>query len=136
MLGMVSSGYPYKGTIGFSDTSYWTLSSYPSYVYNENSKLYSYVENYKTYLSTLGVTPIKARLISYEELIALGCNASAVSCTSAPSWVYVTPYWSGSVASSGNVWYVSNNGDFENYYYQYNYDPGVRPVIVIDKSLL
>ena len=80
---------PRKGTTEFSSTNYWssTVSSYPVYVYNSNSTLYSYVENYKTYLSTLGVTPTEARLITKEELEGLGCIVSSNSCSSAPSWV-------------------------------------------------
>ncbi len=76
MLGYVSGQTIRKGTTIFSNTNYWssTVSSYPAYVYDSNSTLYSYVENYKTYLSTLGVTPNEARLITAEELIALGCS--------------------------------------------------------------
>ena len=127
---------PYKGTTKFSDTNYWssTVSSYPAYVYDSNSILYNYVENYKTYLSTLGVTPIEARLITYEELISLGCSGS--SCSSAPSWVYSTTYWSGSANSSYNVWYVLSRGDFNSIYYSYDNNFGCRPVITISRSLI
>ena len=136
MIGYSSKGKPYKGTTKFSNTNYWssTVSSYPSYVYNENSLLYSYVENYKTYLSTLGVTPIEARLITYEELTDLRC--SGTKCTSAPSWVYATTYWSGSAYSSRTVWIVLSNGGFsyDNYF---NYSNcGCRPVITISRSLI
>ena len=127
---------PRKGTTKFSDTKYWssTVSSYPSYVYNENSLLYSYVENYKTYLSTLGVTPSEARLITYEELTNLGCSGS--SCSSAPSWVYATSYWSGSATSSNYVWGVFSNGYFSNFRYSTDDDFGCRPVITISRSLI
>ena len=83
MLGYAPGQSVRKGTMAFSSTYYWssTVSSYPAYVYDSNSTLYSYVENYKTYLSTLGVTPSEARLITYEELTALGCSDS--SCRSA-----------------------------------------------------
>ena len=107
MKGWVSAGLPYKGITMFSDTNYWKgkVSSYPSYVYDSNSTLYSYVENYKTYLSILGVTPIEARLITYEELTALGCSGS--SCKTAPSWVYETTYCSGSAHDTHGVWFVN-----------------------------
>ena len=136
MIGYSSKGKPYKGTTKFSNTNYWssTVSSYPSYVYNENSLLYSYVENYKTYLSTLGVTPIEARLITYEELTDLRC--SGTKCTSAPSWVYATTYWSGSAYSTNYVWYVNSSGDFGYFNYDFGYNFGVRPVITISKSLI
>ena len=134
MIGYSSKGKPYKGTTKFSNTNYWssTVSSYPSYVYNENSLLYSYVENYKTYLSTLGVTPIEARLITYEELTDLRC--SGTKCTSAPSWVYATTYWSGSAFSSSYVWNVNSYGNFNILCYDTDDFFGVRPVIIISKS--
>ena len=136
MLGYVSEQSTRKGVIKFSDTNYWksTVSSYPSYVYNENSLLYSYVENYKTYLSTLGVTHIDARLITKEELESLGC--SGTNCRSAPSWVYATPYWSGSASSVTFLYYVKSTGTFMSTAYSNDFDFGCRPVIVVDKSLL
>ena len=137
MLGLVDSGQPYKGTTMFSKTDYWrstvTAGSYPAYVYDSNSLLYSYVENYKTYLSTLGATPSEARLITYEELTALGCSSS--SSTSAPSWVYATSYWSGSAGSYNSVWRVSSkSSSFFNGSYNSNNGFGVRPVIVISQD--
>ena len=135
MLGYVSGQSISKGTTKFSNTSYWSsiVSSYPAYVYDSNSTLYSYVENYKTYLSTLGVTPNEARLITAEELIALGCSGGI--CTDAPSWVYATSYWIGSVTDADYTWSIDSDGHFcfgsnsTNTYY------GCRPVITISKSL-
>ena len=136
MLGYVEGQSISKGTTEFSNTNYWssTVSSYPAYVYDSNSTLYSYVENYKTYLSTLGVTPNEARLITAEELIALGCSGGI--CTSAPSWVYATSYWSGSAHNDNSVWGVISNGSFG--YGDYGRDDavGVRPVITISRSLI
>ena len=128
---------PSKGTTKFSDTIYWSssVSSYPAYVYDSNSTLYNYVENYKTYLSTLGVTPIEARLITYEELTSLGCSKSSYSCGNAPSWVYATSYWAGSANSSDRVWLVTSNDRFNNDYYSRDIYRGCRPVITISKSL-
>ena len=136
MVGLSSKGRPYKGITAFSNTGYWkdTVSNYPAYVYNENSLLYSYVENYKTYLSTLGVTPSEARLITKEELETLGCSGS--SCTSAPSWVYATSYWSGSAYSSNFVWYIYGTGYFSQDYYDIGVNFGCRPVITISRSLI
>ena len=139
MLGYVSGQTIRKGTTKFSNTNYWssTVSSYPTYVYDSNSTLYSYVENYKTYLSTLGVTPTEARLITKEELEGLGCIVSSNSCSSAPSWVYETSYWSGSASSSLIVWYVSSDGCFYSSGYYSNSDSiGCRPVITISRSLI
>ena len=139
MLGYVLEQTIKNGVIKFSNTVYWssTVSSYPSYVYNENSLLYSYVENYKKYLSTLGglgAEVNEARLITIEELEGLECSSS--SCYSAPSWVYATSYWSGSSTSSGYVRCVySDRRSYSIHYTQGSYF-GCRPVIVIDRSLL
>ena len=136
MLGYVSGQTIRKGTTKFSNTNYWssTVSSYPTYVYDSNSTLYSYVENYKTYLSTLGVTPIEARLITYEELESLGCSGSDKSCSEAPEWVYATTYWSGSAFDAAYVWRVYSNGDFVDSRCNNGDRGGVRPVIIISKS--
>ena len=138
MLGYVRGQSIRKGTTKFSNTNYWssTVSSYPAYVFDSNSTLYSYVENYKTYLSTLGVTPIEARLITYEELESLGCSGSDNSCSEAPEWVYATTYWSGSAYTPDYVWFVDSIGDFDDVFYNIDFDYGVRPVITISKSLI
>ena len=138
MLGYVSGQTIRKGTTMFSNTNYWssTVSSYPTYVYDSNSTLYSYVENYKTYLSTLGVTPTEARLITKEELEGLGCIVSSGSCSGAPSWVYSTTYWSGSAYSSHYVWSVDSNGYFNRSNYSAHNSIGCRPVITISRSLI
>ena len=134
MLGYVSEQTIRKGTLAFSNVNYWESTSYPVYVYNENSALYNYVENYKTYLSMLGVIPSEARLITYEELTSLGC--SALSCSSAPSWVYATSYWTGAAVTSVNVRYVNSDGIFGGNSCSVSGDFGCRPVIVIPKSYI
>ena len=128
------------GTIEFSDTNYWgdTASGYSSF-YNENSLLYSYVENYKTYISTLGVTPSEARLITYDELInsdTLVCVSGKRGCKDSPySWIYSTSYWTGTVAGNIYVCYVDSDGNLNSTTYKSDDRFGVRPVIVISKSL-
>ena len=122
---------------------YWTDSSgkllskygtgYPVNVYDSNSLLYEPVQNYKTYLkNTLGKTSIDARLITYEELISLGCKGS--SCKLAPSWVYSTRYWTASTSANYDVWIVFSNGSFVSYGFDTPGNLGLRPVITISKS--
>ena len=141
-----------KGTIAFAETTngnygYWTDSSgkllskygtsYPVNVFDNNSLLYAPVQNYKTYLkNTLGKTSIDARLITYEELISLGCSRKDSSCKSAPAWVYSVNYWTASAYSTDNVWYVNWDGYFAGSLFDYSYDSGLRPVITISKSEL
>ena len=122
------------GTIAFSKTYYWSDRglSYPADVYDENSSLYEPVENYENYLkTTLGKTSVDARLITYNELVGLGCSNS--SCGTAPLWVYDTTYWSASASSDINVWRVGPSGRFSRYYGDDN-STGVRPIITISKS--
>ena len=100
----------------------------------EGSIVEEYVNNYNDYIITLGVTPVLARLITADELIGLGCNASSNSCSSAPKWVYSTSYWSGSFYYATNVWHVAVNGIFDGAYFGATNFSGVRPVIVISKD--
>ena len=124
---------------------YWTDSSgkllskygtsYPANVFDNNSLLYVPVQNYKTYLKNeLGKTSVDARLITYEELTSLGCNESERTCTSAPSWVYATKYWTASVYGRNNVWRVRSYGDFGSFNFDESGSFGLRPVITISKS--
>ena len=129
MIGYPSDGnYPMKGTISFSNFGYWDStylpfgnSSYP-YVYDSNSNLYQYVENYKT---KLGNSVNKVRLAAYEEIKAIWDNKENYP------WIYATSYWLGSYGL--DVWNVSANGYLSPYGKasgcnddRYN---GVRPVI-------
>ena len=118
---------PRKGTTKFSntDTTY------------EGSIVEGYVNNYKTILEEdYGVTPTEARLITKEELEGLGCSVDDRSCSSAPSWVYTTSYWSGSAYDTNFVWCVISSGDFDFNYYNFGNFFGVRPVITISRSLI
>ena len=110
-------------------------SSYPANVFDNNSLLYEPVQNYKTYLkNTLGKTSVDARLITYDELISLGC--SGASCKSAPSWVYNTYYWTASANSNSSVWLVYSIGGFGRGGFDDSGICGFRPVITISKSEL
>ncbi len=135
--------YPIIGIVSFSDSMYWNDgglkseygTSYPANVYDSNSSLYVYVENYKSYLETLGVFANDARLIYHEELESLGCSGS--SCLSAPSWVYSISYWSGSVRNFiQKHTVVFSNGTLDQVAYSDNSNFGVRPVITISRDYL
>lgn len=139
ILGYVTTGYPWIGTLKFSSTKYWssTVSTYPAYVYDSNSTLYTYVENYKTYLSILGVTPVEARLITSDELIDLGCDfSSSIGCKNAQSFIRSTSYWSGSAYSSEYIYAVYSHGGVTYLFNTSNLYFGCRPVIVIPKSFV
>lgn len=137
--GYVSEGQ-FIGTIAFSGTSYWSDRelTYSAEVYDSNSNLYTYVENYESYLKSLGKTTVDTRLITYNELVSLGCNVTSLMCWSAPFWVYQTSYWSASAYDTTFIWFVNSDGLFANLGYDYSIDfyNGVRPVITISKSEL
>ena len=122
---------------------YWTDSKgkllskygtrYSVNVFDNNSLLYEPVQNYKTYLkNTLGKTSVDARLITYEDLISLGCIGNDI-CETAPSWVYSTGYWTASAYIETGVWYVNSHGNFSSTFFGSEYF-GLRPVITISKS--
>ena len=141
-LGLVSGGTEYYGVVPFSSTNYWGNSGlkseygtgYPAYVYDDNTTIKTYVDDYAEYLEELGLTIEEARLIKQEELVSLGCDADAHTCsTSEHEWLYTTIYWSGSAYSDITVWGVHCDGFF-GIRYNFDYCVGVRPVIVISSS--
>lgn len=139
----VDNAYP--ATVPFSNTNYWDgAPSYPSYVYT-NEKVNSvykasiaqYVDNYVSYLNDQGAN-VTGRLISYEELVSLGCSDAIGYCdtshgATAPAWVNSTSYWIGSAASYDYARVVHFFGDFSSNYYTNDYDNGVRPLIILEK---
>ena len=132
-----STENPVIGVKEFSKINYWDsyTTIYPSYVYNSNSYLYEYINNYKIYLENLGVTVSDARLISLDELESLGCSIINNRCDNAPDWVYSISYWTGNVNSSTEVWRVLNTASLNYYSYTIKYY-GIRPVVVFSKEKL
>jgi len=93
------------------------------------------VDNYVQYLNTKlpGAT---GELLTYDQAINLGCIDDNRACgpdanggANAPTWVYSTDYWMGTV-SGNHTWFIFTEGSF-NYgpYTEANY--GVRPVITV-----
>ncbi len=106
----------------WDDESQTTI--YPRIGTTALEKTGEYVNSYKSYLITQGVTLTEARLITKDEVISLGCNETSKTCTGAPDWVYGTSYW-----LNVSRWYVINSADFD--YLPFSTDVlfGVRPVI-------
>lgn len=134
------------GTLAFTDnfstcSNYCT--SYPCDVFNSCSATYTPVMNYKTYLESLGAKISKARLITYDELINLGCTGdvdNSGNCSSAPFWTRAISYWAGTSGSEYRVWAVNTsnnmfvNDDFDDNPSAPGTTYGVRPVIEVLKS--
>lgn len=141
-----------KGVLAFSNTNYWesTTSSYPINVYNENSNLYQYVDNYKSYIEQYGISVETARLITYEELTdenTFNCNTiietgedyEIHTCSSEYPWINSTSYWTGSAYNANKI-YSAYRDDLKGIMgtddYDWNEYNGVRPVIIINKLAL
>ena len=132
---------PYYGTINFSDVNYWHSgglkaeygTSYPAYVYDSNSNLYTYIENYKNILDDY-IYIDEARLITAEELVDLKCDLVEEMCDKAPEWVYSTSYYSGSAHSVELLWAVYNDSYMGRVFATGYGGLGLRPVIEIPIS--
>ena len=129
--------YPIVGITSFSDDITWTgINGKLHPTYNEQSSLYKYIDDYRAYIQGLYIDVIEARIISIEDYEKMGCTSP--TCTTAPSWFYSTSYWTG-VGYFMQVPYnivVSSANKTEMARYNLKKRYGVRPVIVIDKSLL
>lgn len=124
------SGVTTVGTVAYDSTSPY------SNVY-ETSEIKTYVDAYKTKLEELNGNITEARLITKEELEALGCDSNNGTCGSAPSYIYSTSYWTMSpvVDDAKGAWGVDSDGNFSNGLVLDGRNFGVRPVIEISKSL-
>ncbi len=112
---------------------------YP-YVYDENSNLYSYVEDYVIRLKSLGAKKISGRLLKTEEAIGiLGCgdynksHGSTCPTTGSTGFVSSTSYWLGNATNPSALSMVHFSGYFGMCTLNDTNSFGIRPVIVIKK---
>jgi hypothetical protein len=136
MLGYVSGQSTRKGATAFSSSSKKGI-NYSDY---SGSIVEGYVNAYKEILEgeEYGIDVVEARLITKDELESedIGCDSSNHTCNDAPSWIYSTTYWTGSGDGDISVWIVASYGGFNlGDFYDYDNAYGVRPVIIISKSL-
>ena len=97
----------------------------------------NYVSNYMNYLNSLGiVNVVDARLMSYEEAIAIGCTNMLDSCPDFVTNQY--PFWLGSAYNTTSLFAITSNnsnhtgGRISDRTYDGKYS--VRPIIVINES--
>ena len=138
--------FPWYGTISFSKENYWidNYSNFPEdiinedlsylYVYNSSSSLYEYIENYRLFLEKKGLNINEIRTIKVSELVNLGCDLFQQNCDSAPSWVYLTSYWTGNIYDDKHVFSVYSSAYFSHAGFNVINYRGIRPVIEIFKS--
>lgn len=159
-VGWIDAGYKRYGNIKYSDEIYWveneTLknkygTTFPAWVYDNNSLIYEHIENYKKYLTSIGVNNIVALPPSYKQLISLHCNeGQANGCVlgGAKTWVYSSCYWLGTALfeedNDNNKFRLYAIGSYENHKVgvldrigldttkELGY--GVRPVIILPEN--
>ena len=138
-------------TLAFSDDYYWASHSSPyglispyndngadyctsssgtncAYVYDSNSNLSTYVDNYVIYLKTQGLpSSATGRVLSLEE-------ANTIKNANLQNWSGCH-FWLGSAYDGGDVWCIYNGffGSFYNFEDDVHYI-GLRPVIVVPAS--
>ena len=124
-----SAEYPFVGVIAFSSESQTGI-KYNDYI---GSIAEGYVNNYAAYIGWLGIEVEEARLITKEELEALGCSADNGTCSGAPEFIYKTTYWTGSASQYDMhaVWGVVSDASFAELDCKQVYAFGIRPVIEI-----
>ena len=134
------------GYTAFSSTNYWSSeTTYPVDVYDErNDIIKPIVDNYVSYLNGSLIEDATGSLLTYNQATALGCDSSKYTCgpdtdfgaleNPAPTWVYSTPYWTGSAGGAGSVWGVRSGGGFRSGNCVRDNYGGVRPVITISTS--
>ena len=102
--------------VSFSSSNYWSgkLDQYTdNYIYDSNSLLHSYVNNYVNKISNLGVSNVSGRLLTNDELNALGSYANINA-----------SYWTGTLAWNDSMW-VSYGAT------GYTSRLNIRPVILV-----
>lgn len=146
------------GMVAFSNVAYWMNGDvfntyYGTANYNDiydnvnyisssgnNYSVAYYVNNYKSYLNTLGADIIKERLLTLKEFTDMGCIISSNinnNCASDKPFLYATSYWLGTVRSADYAVYrVNSDSWFGAYAYEVSNSIGVRPVIEISKQYL
>ncbi len=140
-----------KDVTPFSSSNYWINKDteillaqygedYPAYVYGPNSYAYSYVDNYTQMLSNLELLgSIDGRLLSINDLLALGCNSEDTlevsACEDAPSWltndVSGTQIWLGDAHGKLDIYTLFGDSLRSD---RFTYNGSIRPVIVVDTA--
>ena len=132
VLGLKTNLTTYGNSV-FSTTNYWSYITDNSFILNENSNLYQYLNYYKNYLSNKAkVSDVEVSLLSKEQAELLGCNVANGNCISSPySFLYTTSYWLGSSADQNSIYAIDSNGGYAAVSYSNGTDFGVRPLVTI-----
>lgn len=120
-----------NGTTAFSTKEIHGV-SYTDFV---GSIAEGYVNNYVSKLNEMNANIKESNLITIEDLVSLGCDEANNLCNDAISWVYLTSYWTSSVASNGRLMYIYSGGEDKvistTAGTTYTDTCGIRPVVTI-----
>lgn len=131
------------GGLSFSNTNYWSnFNNSTTFVYNSNSNLYNYLQNYKYYLfKIIGKNLKDVTLPSYNQINNMGCmygltsNGKGCAQANVPPFIYSSSYYTGTSNGNSGLVVVYSNGSVSHGDYN-NSTIGCRPVVIIDKSEL
>ena len=141
-----------NNTCAFSSTNYWSGVSGIAYPYTsgDNAGKYPDLNDETTYPLGSATSDVKTRLQAYssslgnlptrlmtvEELVALGGSTSGFSSSSCPSFINnLRNYWLGSAYDSGRMWTeYGESGDLSRDNYGDGAGCGVRPVVEVSIS--
>ena len=95
------------------------------------------VDDYASYISSLGYSPLYSLLMSTDYLEMLGCDIEHNTCTTSEyEWLYSTSYWTMSSDEEHYAYVVAMNGYIMQVSCYVQYAWGVRPVLIFEKSSL
>ena len=139
-----STGLKY-GVVPFAMEPYWDNgiikglygSEYPGFVYDSNSLIFNYLQEYKNKLEQTGTQVEKVRLPDLHEIRTMGCMRRYSSCEySEFEWLTTSSYWTGSAENFSSIWAVRVDKYFGFYETTTETDYGIRPVIeVLDENI-
>ena len=127
-IGFISSTNARYGVLAFSGTMYWGSVTDGTFIYNSNSLLYPHVENYKTYIESIGVDVKEASIMSKSQF-----DETSKLIESNFNW---TSFWLGTAYNYEYVYHVISDGTYNKFSFAYGNNYGVRPVIIIPEDEL
>ena len=143
------NGYMGYGGVAFSTEVYWNETEVGTFVYNEKSNVYQYVNSYKEYLESIDVSVIDATLMSFEQfekvrectfydansdgIIDSSATSSDVAMGCSGTRITNQYFWLGTANSATKVWGFFGGDQFMGINHDNVFYSGVRPLITIDK---